>query len=181
MPRAHVRRIESPLVVIAVLSVFAWPDPVRAGSSLEAGWMSSTERSDAGNAVTLGARFGPMRPSTTGAELLLGTYGGFKGNTEAGWLGLVLDLDLAHTASLAEGAAWSSRIGTTLLTAAGEGGGGLAAGFNAGVGLASVPSRGVGFRSDLGYRLLFSRGSQGLVSVSVGLVWPEKAAGARHE
>jgi hypothetical protein len=131
--------------------------------------------------VTLGARFGPTRPSTTGAELLLGTYGGFKGNTEAGWLGLVLDLDLAHTARLAGGAAWSSRIGTTLLTAAGEGGGGLAAGFNAGVGILAVPTTGMGFRTDLGYRLLFSRGTQGLVSVSVGLVWPEKAAGPARE
>src|SRR5262245_21967869 len=174
MPRVRLRGVDPRFLLIALLTAIPWPGRARAGSALEIGWMSTTDRSDAGNSVTLDARFGPTRPSTTGGELLLGAYGGFKGNTEAGWLGLILDLDLAHTAGLAGGAAWSSRIGTTLLTAAGEGGGGLSAGFNAGMGILAVPTSGVGVRADLGYRLLFSRGTQGLVSVSVGVVWPGK-------
>ena len=172
MPRVPVRRADPGVLLIAVLSVIAWPGPARAGSSLEVGWMGTTDRRDAGNSLTLAARFGPMRPSTTGAELLLGTYGGFKGNTDAGWLGLILDLDLAHAAGIAGGAAWSSRIGTTLLTAAGEGGGGLGAGFNAGVGMLAVPTSGVGVRADVGYRVVYSRGSTGLLNVSLGVVWP---------
>src|SRR5262249_52096177 len=166
--------------LIAVLSVSAWPVSARAGSSLEVGWMGTTDRADAGNSLTLAARFGPMRPSTTGAELGLGTYGGFKGNTEAGWLGIWLDLDLAHTAGLG-GAAWSSRVGTTLLTGVAEGGGGLAAGFTAGLGLLAAPTSGVGGRADLGYRVVYSRGSTGLVTVSLGVVWPGNDAGAKGE
>jgi len=161
------------LAFVALLAVALWPVDARAGTSLEAGWMSSTERGDAGNAVTLGARFGPVQPAKTGGELAIGLYAGFTHTTvEVGSVGAVLDLDLARAAALAEGAAWTSRAGTTLLGGVGEGGGGMAAGFNAGVGLASAPSSGVGLRADLGYRLLFSRGTQGLVSVSFGVVWP---------
>jgi hypothetical protein len=159
------------LALIMVLAFAAWPRPGRAATSLEAGWMSTTERADAANAVTLGARFGPARPATTGGELALALYAGFTHTAaEVGSAGAVLDLDLAHAAQLGAGGAWTSRVGTTLLAGAGEGGGGMAAGFNAGLGLANAPSRGVGMRADLGYRLLFSRGTQGFVSVSVGLV-----------
>jgi hypothetical protein len=144
--------------------------------------MGTTERSDAGNSVTLGARFGPTRSSTTGAELAFALYGGFTDTTvEVGSAGALLDLDLAHVSSLGEETGWSARAGTTLLAGVGEGGGGMAAGFNAGVGIGSAPSHGVGLRADLGYRVVFSRGSQGFVSVSVGLVWPEKAAGPARE
>jgi hypothetical protein len=161
------------LALITVLALAVWPWPAEATTSLEAGWMSTTERGDAGSALTLGARFGPVRPATTGGELALALYAGFSNTSvEVGSAGAVLDLDIAHAASLGEGGAWTSRVGTTLLAGAGEGGGGMAAGFNAGVGLASAPSRDVGFRADLGYRLLFSRGTQGLVSVSVGMVLP---------
>jgi hypothetical protein len=143
--------------------------------------MGATVGGDLGNALILDARFGPMRPSVTGPELVLGTYAGVTANTDAGWVGVLLDLDVAHTAQLAGGAAWTSRIGTTLLSGVAEGGGGLAAGFNGGLGLLAVPRSGVGVRVDLSYRVVFSRGSTDLWTASLGLRWPGKDTAATRE
>ena len=148
------------LVLITVLAFAAWPRPGRAATSLEAGWMSTTERADAANAVTprraLRSRRDPPRPAASWRSL--STPDSPTPTAEVGSAGAVLDLDLAHAAQLGAGGAWTSRVGTTLLAGAGEGGGGMAAGFNAGLGLASAPSARRGHvRADLGYRLLFSR------------------------
>jgi len=146
--------------------------------------MSDTERSDSADALSLGIRLGPVRPSRTGAEMGVAVYGGVLGHaaTGVGWAGAALDLDVAHVASLGEESGWSMRAGTSLFGGAGEGGGVTAGGFNAGLGIGSAPASGVGFRADVLYRLLFERGgSLGLVSVSVGLVWPGKDAGAARE
>jgi hypothetical protein len=151
--------------------------PALASTSLEVGVLGSTETSGAGDAIELGLRFGPALPSTSGAELGLSFFSGLPdagSDAALGWVGVVLDLDLAHAAALGEGTSLASRVGTTLQASAAEGGGGLAGGFNAGVGIARVPARGVGVRADLGYRLIFSSGAQGIAILSVGLVWPGK-------
>ena len=140
-----------------------------AATSLEAGGIGSLDRSDIGIGALLGLRFQDLRRGATGSDFGLSVFAN-PGQSHSAWAGAILDLGVAHGLPLDSGALFVPRVGFTALGAVGEGGGAAKAGLVAGLGVASLPERGVGARSDGPWRWLFTP-SELWLAVTLGLVW----------
>ena len=157
----------------SLVTVLLFAAPAIASTSLEGGVIVPS--SEATRQPSLGIRFGPARPGTSGAEIGLTL---FDGNEVSGVeAGAITDLGYGRAIPLGTNASFVPRLGVTALGAVGEGGGGIAAGLVVAAGVVLLPTDRLGLRLDLGYRALasgFAYDSEQLWSVSMGIVWPGK-------
>jgi hypothetical protein len=161
-------RVDRWLIVCLLLSPLC-ALPASAATSLEAGGIGSLDRSDIGIGGLVGLRFQDLRSGAAGSDFGLSAFAN-PGQNHSAWAGAILDLGVAKGVPLDSGMLFVPRVGFTALGAVGEGGGAAKVGLVGGLGVASLPERGVGARLDGTLRWVFSP-SELWLAVTLGLVW----------